>query len=102
MKSTISICIDSDVLTRIRATGENISQICELALAEAVHFHKTKPQLFDSMPEDDIKFFNMMIHKCAEIFPGYCKKWSEMVFTKYNFKIDYYDLHKLCKELINE
>ena len=106
MKSTKTFTIDHEIYIAARATGANLSEIVEQALAAHVGVQKeeTQPHLFDYFinTDDDTVFLNRMIHKCADRFPGVCKKWSEMILQDYGFKIDYYELHKLCKEMIED
>lgn len=104
MKSTISVTIEHDILVAIRATGANVSEICEQALASHVNWVSNAASFYDvfiSEEDDTVKFLNKMVHHIVNTgFPGRTKKWADRIKQDFDISVDPYELFKFAKELV--
>jgi len=106
MKSTKTFTIDHEIYIAARATGANLSEIVEQALAAHVNYQRNMPSLHDvfSKDNDDTnKLLNKMIYAISKQgFPGVCKGWSKIIKTSLDYDIDPYELYKFVKELVED
>jgi len=104
MKSTKTFTIEHEIYTAARATGANLSEIVEQALAAHVNYQSSIPSIYDvfNKKDDNInEFLNKMVFAISKQgFPGICKNWANMIKAKFNYNVDPYELYKFVEELV--
>lgn len=92
------ITVDYEIWEAAKATGHNLSEICEAALMSVTN--KKQIMLSNVLADDDKnEFLNRMVHAVLKN-PAYMRTYARMIRDNYGFNATPQEVLNLVKELV--